>query len=360
MRRPNSSRRSLSVIVAGAAFLTLGAIPVAAARVAAAAAARAVPPAAVRPVDTSHPSYVIGSGAPSSCTSAAVVAAVARGGIVTFNCGPRPVTITMTATAVVMNTSRRVVLDGRGLITLNGAGMHQILSMNTCNPAQGGVHGPDCYDEEWPQLIVQNLTFENGYSAARENTHTPFGGGGGGAIFDLGGQLAVINSRFTGNRCYQSGPDLGGGAIRALAQWQDDPVFISGDTFTGGSCSNGGALSSIGVSWVILNSVMTGNKAIGWGANPPDPGTPGGGNGGAIYADGNHYTVILVDTKISGNDAREGGGAIFFVSNNRTGMLTIRSGAFADNPSGVFWTRAYPGIYFHSRGRPHVIDSAIS
>ena len=53
-----------------------------------------VPPAG-RAVDTTHPSHVIGSGRPASCTSAAVVRAVAAGGIITFNCGPKPVTIVM-------------------------------------------------------------------------------------------------------------------------------------------------------------------------------------------------------------------------------------------------------------------------
>jgi hypothetical protein len=49
-------------------------------------------------VDTSHPDHVVGTGTPTSCTGAAVVAAVAQGGIITFDCGPAPVSIPMTAT----------------------------------------------------------------------------------------------------------------------------------------------------------------------------------------------------------------------------------------------------------------------
>jgi hypothetical protein len=56
-------------------------------------------PAAGRAVDTRHPNHVIGSGTPASCTSAAVVRDVAAGGIIAFNCGPKPVTIVMTTTA---------------------------------------------------------------------------------------------------------------------------------------------------------------------------------------------------------------------------------------------------------------------
>ncbi len=300
---------------------------------------------------------MVGNGARASCTSAAVVAAVARGGFIAFNCGPRPVTITMTGTARVFNTSHQVVLDGGGKITLNGGGRHQILYMNTCD----WTPRPDrnCFTQEWPQLIVENIALENGSSMVRERRGVSFGGGGGGAIFDLGGQLRVVNSRFIDNHCYSVGPDLGGAAIRALAQWHGQPVYINHDTFSGGSCSNGGALSSIGVSWVILNSVMENNEAIGFGANPARRGTPGGGSGGAIYTDGSGYSVEIAGTVIRGNYAREGGGAIFFVSNDRAGRLTIENSTLLSNPSAVFWTRAYPGIFYHSSGRPRVIHSTI-
>ena len=90
-------------------------------------------PRAGAAVNTGHPNHVIGSGSPAGCTSAAVVKAVASGGIITFNCGPNPVTITMTATAKVVNTSHQVVLDGGGLVTLSGGGKRQILYQNTCD-----------------------------------------------------------------------------------------------------------------------------------------------------------------------------------------------------------------------------------
>jgi hypothetical protein len=309
-------------------------------------------------VNTSRPNRVIGTGTPAGCTSAAVVKAVARGGIITFNCGSKPVTITMTATAKVVNTSHQVVLDGGGLVTLSGGGKRQILYMNTCDKKQKWTSS-DCYNQQWPQLTVQNITLKNGNSQVRQS-QAQFGGGGGGALFDEGGQLKVVNSRFLNNRCYQSGPDLGGAAIRALAQYRNRPVYITGDTFSGGRCSNGGALSSIGVSWVVTNSVMTNNKAIGFGANPAASGTVGGGSGGAIYTDGDRYKLKVVGTVIRNNHAREGGGAIFYVSDNNTGWLTIKNSTLHDNPSAVFWTRPYPGIYFHSAGHPRVVNSALS
>ena len=44
--------------------------------------------------DVSISDHVVGTGTPQSCTSEAFVSAVAQGGIITFDCGPRPVTIT--------------------------------------------------------------------------------------------------------------------------------------------------------------------------------------------------------------------------------------------------------------------------
>jgi predicted outer membrane repeat protein len=311
-----------------------------------------VPPAA-QPVDTAHPTHVIGTGTPASCTAAAVVAAVAAGGIITFSCGPAPVTITMQATAKVVNTSAEVVLDGGGKVTLSGGGVRRILYMDTCDPGQQWTTS-HCQDQAQPQLTVQNMAFTGGNS-----TGQTYDGGGGGAIFDRGGQLKVINSSFTGNRCDPAGPDLGGAAIRALSQYDNLPVYVVRSTFHDGACSNGGALSSIGVSWDVLNSVMTGNQATGDGANPASAGTPGGGSGAAIYTDGDLYTLTVAGTVITGNTAREGGGAIFFVSDDNTGTLRIQDSTLDDNPSDGFQTAGYPGIFFHSNGTPIVIGSTI-
>src|SRR5260370_41707950 len=105
---------------------------------------------------------------------------------------------------------------------------------------------------------------------------------------------------------------------------------------------------------------MTGNKAIGWGANPDRSGSPGGGSGAAIYTDGDLYALTVAGTVIRRNTAREGGGAIFFVSNNFTGTLRIQGSALHDNPSEGFQTAGYLGIFFHSSGHPIVTGSTIS
>ncbi|MGA4730872.1 hypothetical protein ACWEOS_04405 [Micromonospora taraxaci] len=306
-------------------------------------------PAEGRAVDTSKPTRTIGTGTPASCTSAAVVKAVAAGGVITFNCGPAPVTIKMAATAKVRNANGpKVVLDGGGTVTLSGQGQRRILYMNTCDEAQGFTTS-HCQNQDHPQLTVQNLTFADGNSTGEKAE-----GGGGGAIFVRGGRFKVVNSRFVRNRCDRTGPDLGGAAIRVLSQHENKPVYVVGSTFDGGSCSNGGALSSIGVSWVVLNSLLKNNEAIGNGANPAKSGTPGGGSGGAIYCDGNEFTVRIAGTIIENNKANEGGGAIFFVSNNRTGTMRIEGSTLRRNPSGKFETRGFPGIFFLGARNPTV------
>jgi hypothetical protein len=55
------------------------------------------------------------------------------------------------------------------------------------------------------------------------------------------------------------------------------------------------------------------------------------------------------------NRAREGGGAIFFVSNDRSGVLEIRSSTLRGNPSAGFETD--PGIFF--LGRDQIVSDSV-
>jgi hypothetical protein len=320
----------------------------------------AVVPAAAAAVDTSVPDIVIGNGSPAGCTSAAVVAAVARGGLITFDCGPDPITIEMLATAKVFNdTGPEIVIDGGGLVTLSGRGERRILYMNTCDQAQVWTT-PHCQNQDHPRLTVQNLTFVGGDATSHGIHHE----GGGGAIWVRGGRFKIVNSRFFDNTCAQTGPDVAGGAVRVSSQFDTLPVYITNSTFGGAAaqandCSNGGAIGSIGVSMTFINSLLTHNSATGWGANPQRAGTPGGGNGGAIANDGNTYTLTLIDTVIEDNVANEGGGGVFYVSNNRTGHLVITDSTLARNDSLGFETAGYPGIFYLGSGPPIVSGSTL-
>ncbi len=317
-------------------------------------------PATAQPADVSRPQTIIGNGSPQSCTGDAVVQAVARGGVITFACGDAPVTITLPQTAKVFNNRPDVVLDGGGKVTLSGAGQRRILYQNTCDQAQVWTT-PTCQNQASPTLTLQNITLRDGNA-----TGETMEGGGGGAVFVRGGRLKIINSRFFGNQCDPTGPDMGGGAVRALSIFNGEPVQVASSTFggaagLGNACSNGGALSSIGVSWAVTNSVFTHNRAIGNGANPAKPGTPGGGSGGAIYNDGNAMHLQMCGSVLRDNQANEGGGAVFYVSNDRSGRLTLTDSLFERNPSAGFESAGFPGFFIIAApGQPVVSGSVLA
>ena len=302
---------------------------------------------------TARADQVVGHGTPASCSSAQVVAAVRRGGVIRFSCGAAPVTIRMRATAKVVNRSRRVVIDGGGLVTLSGQGRRRILYLDTCDPKQVWTTS-HCQDQATPQLTIERLGLSDGNATGQR-----FDGGGGGAIFDRGGRLRIVDSTFTGNRCDPAGPDLGGGAVRALSQYNSLPVEVIDSHFSDNVCSNGGALSSIGVSWTIADSTFTSNRAIGHGANPARQGTPGGGSGGAIYNDGDQMSLQVSGSTFTDNHANEGGGAIFFVSDDRTGTVSILDSDLTHNVSAGFQTAGLPGIFFLGAHRPSIVHSQL-
>ncbi len=313
-------------------------------------------PMAAGPADSSNPTTVVGDGTPTSCTGDAVIAAVAKGGIITFSCGPDPIVITLDRPAKVVNdSSDDIVIDGGGLVTLSGGGSSRILYMNTCDEAQ--VWTTDhCNNQETPRLTVQNLTFANGNS----KSETEYDGGG--AIWVRGGRFKIVNSRFFNNICADEGPDVGGGGVRVFSQFDGQPVYVVNSTFGGSDgfgniCSNGGGISSIGVSWTIINSVFSYNQAVGNGGNPAQEGTPGGGSGGGIYNDGNTMTLSLCGTTIENNSVTTHGAAIFFVTNDHSGNIEIEKSIIRNNHGGSWY--ALPGISMHDDTRTSVDDASV-
>ncbi|MGB9442455.1 MAG: hypothetical protein WCB15_31245 [Desulfobacterales bacterium] len=307
--------------------------------------------------DVSNPDHIIGNGTPESCDAESFIDAVAQGGTTVFDCGPDPITLTLPRPAKVFNDANPdIVIDGGGLVSLSGGGRTRILYMNTCDADQVWTT-PHCQNQDHPRLTVQNITFANGNSTGEIEYD------GGGAIWVRGGRFKAVNCRFFNNVCSDTGPDVGGAAIRVFSQYEGLPVYIVNCTFGGAQGygnvgSNGGAISSIGVSWTIINSLFSYNSAIGYGANPSDPGTPGGGSGGAIYNDGNTMTLTVLGTLIEYNEVNEHGSAIFFVSNDHTGNIVIDNSGITNN-SGGSWYPVFDGISMHSDTPIAVTDSII-
>lgn len=312
-------------------------------------------PAEALPEDVTNPDHVIGDGTPASCTSDLVVQTIAKGGVITFDCGPDPVVIKLTETAKIVNdTGPSIVIDGGGKVVLSGDGKNRILYMNTCDQDQKWTTS-HCNDQDHPRLSIQNLTFSDGNAKSVEE--------GGGAIFARGGRIKIVNSRFFNNVCDDTGPDVGGAAVRVFDQSEDKPVYVVNSTFGGdpngfgNACSNGGGVSSIGVSWTIVNSLFSYNKAVDNGANPAKAGTPGGGSGGGIYNDGNTMTLSLCGTLIEQNQVNAHGSAIFFVTNDHSGNIVINDSTIRKNSGGSWY--AQPGISMHDDTKIEINNSTL-
>ena len=320
-------------------------------------------PAAGQARSVSTPTTVVGTGTAASCTSAAVVAAVGNGGVVTFNCGADPVIINMAATARIFNNKPDLVLDGGGKVTLSGGGARRILYQNTCDPSLVWMSAT-CNLDDSPKTTLQNMTLADGNSSGQNYGFDNVDGGG--AVFARGGRLSIINTRFFRNQCESGGPDLGGAAVRVREMSGASPVVVAGSTFGGASgygntCSNGGGLSGLAASYTVINSVFTHNRAVGVGANPQRAGTSGGGSGGAIYMDGNRFDLSVCGTVMNNNTANEGGGAIFYVSNNLTGTMSLANSTFSANPSAGFETQGLPGMFvLAAPGQPVITNSSIT
>jgi hypothetical protein len=247
-------------------------------------------------VDTSSPTAMVGDGTAGSCTGAALQTAASAGGTIVFNCGAAPVTIPIAQTIMFPNET---VLDGGGLVTLDGGGTTRILYLASN------------YNATTPRLTVQRLTFVHGMGP-------PTGGDtaqGGGAIYRNGGSLTVIDSTFDDNHAAATGQDLAGGAIYGFGGGE---TVISGSTFTNNSASDGGAVGSLNGDLTVVNTTFNGNAATGTGGNPGN-----GGCGGALYMDGGNEMTSLCGVTIANSTAGEIGGGFFRVSNSHDGSFAM-------------------------------------
>lgn len=259
-------------------------------------------PATSRPFDVLAP-IAIGDGTPGTCTEAALDLALAGGGHYHFDCGPDPVTITLTGTKAI---ARNVGLDGGGLVTLSGAGARQLLSITdpgrtvaleglTITGGTTGGNGGAIYGVG--TLSLWNCTV-SGNVATRANDYWGTSANGG-AIFNNGGTLLIGGTTFADNRASSDwgiyGTTANGGAIFNAG----GKVLVGNATFWGnvasasnsfyGTAGNGGAIFNSGGRVWIVNSTL-GNNAVYSYSNYY--GT--GGQGGAIYGG-----AMLVNTIVA-------------------------------------------------------------
>ncbi|MEM9557661.1 MAG: choice-of-anchor Q domain-containing protein [Acidobacteriota bacterium] len=266
-------------------------------------------PAAV-PASTTG-ATVLGNGTPGSVTTAQIQAALNAGGPIVFDLGPNPVTIALDAELV---ATRAAVLDGGGLVTLDGGGARRVLRID--NPSNLTY-----------TLTLQHLGIRGGA--------TP-GGSGAGVYKPSGGpwqavSLDVVGCWFEDNIAITTAQDDGGGALYAVGM---DRVAIDGSSFIGNRGSNGGAVYSLGSKTLeITGSVFDDNRATGTDGNPGN-----GGNGGALGVDGAERTVRLCDVRIENSRANAFGAGFFSVMYDAASLTRFEAVTFAGNvnPSDTF------------------------
>jgi hypothetical protein len=305
-------------------------------------------PATGQPADVSSPTSVIGTGTAASCTFGALNTAVGKGGVITFNCGSAPTTIAVTAT-MKLPTTKDTVIDGGNKITLDGGHSVQILNFNSAN-----------FQASETRLTLQHISLINAKSmptAAIPTAPLPcsqgYDDGQGGALFMRDGNLTVIDAIFPGNQAAQLGPDTGGGAI--YLEGSKHGAVIVGSTFTNNSGANAGAIGALFGELDIYNSLFQNNTATGNGANDDDASmcsvinngqheVGSGGNGGAIYGDGNAFNIVLCGDAVLNNAAGKNafGGGLFFTSDDMSGTLTITDTTITGNTGGS-WTNVTTG-----------------
>ena len=274
----------------------------------------AVCAAPIRPTVLKNPTTI------TNCTQAGIQAALDAGGEINFSCGSAPVTIPI-ASELQLSIQTDTVLDGGGLVTLDGQGLTRILYK--------GWHDPVAVGDI--TVTIQNLRLINGKAPSGGST----GEHSGGAISSghPGTRLYIINDTFENNGTTEiTTSDNQGGAIFSHNSYE---TIISGSVFVNNRAGNGGAFGGIATGLFIFNSRFSGNQAL--------DATSGGivrGYGGAVHLDGvtNSYNpesnkrVHICGSVFENNTAIRGGGAVVVtVSDNKGTKATYEKSSFTSN-----------------------------
>ncbi len=280
-------------------------------------AAFCTPP--VDEVSLSNPTVV------TDCTQAGLQAALSDGGHITFDCGANPKTIKLTE-PLVTSATEDIVLDGKGLITLDGQNQTRIME----KPFTPGSENDKTKGND---LTIQNMRFINAKAPAATEKKDGNARGGALRVTSPGTKLHIINSTFENNRTTSiTDEDNQGGAIFSANIYE---TVIVGSVFTGNEAGSGGAFGGIATGLIVYNSQFTNNHATDT--------TEGGivrGHGGALHLDGvtnkfnpdSNKIVDVCGSVFDGNTAVRGGGAIkVTVSDNKGTKATYWRSTFINN-----------------------------
>lgn len=319
----------------------------------------------------------VGNGTPASCTEAALNAALAAGGEITFNCGNANHTINFTN---IKNISSDITIDGGGKITLSGNNatrLFSIIAENTFTLRNISiVNAPDTAAIfNAGTLVVENVTFRNNLRGAiynagghvsindsrfEENQRSAVtnenGGtlsvanstflnntiplvntGNGGGVYNPNGHATITHSHFEGNQATDSGGAIynsgvitiehttvinnsayGGGGIANADVMVIRNSHISGNRATGVSGAGGGVLhynqSATPSSLVIVQSTIDRNSSVV--------------QGGGLWVSGTQATFDMTNSTVYSNTASDTGGGGLYVTSAKATLTNV---TFSDN-----------------------------
>jgi hypothetical protein len=268
----------------------------------------------IQPVILQNPTTI------TNCTQAGIQAALNAGGEINFDCGSAPITIPI-QTELRLSTQTDTILDGGGLITLDGQELTRILFKDWHDPVTVGEL----------TVTLQNLRLINGKAPSGGST----GEHSGGAVSSghPGTRLHIMNVTFEKNSTTDiNTADNQGGAIFSHNSYA---TIISGSVFNDNQAGNGGAFGGIATGLLVFNSRFNDNLAL--------DAASGGivrGYGGAVHLDGvtNDYNpnsdkrVHICGSVFENNTAIRGGGAVVVtVSDNKGTKVIYEKSSFIGN-----------------------------
>lgn len=296
--------------------------------------------AALGAPQVAHAAGAVGNGAPASCTEAALVAALAGGGAVTFNCGPNPHTITFTSRKTInINTS----INGAGKISFDGGGTTGFFSVSAARTLSlVGLTLTNAGNASSPSsglaiavgsgiLSIANSTFSRNTRGALSGFNTDGvtvitnslfisnSSGLGGAIYNTG-QLLISDSTFSDN--VGSVSQEGGAIYNTSTSGVPGKVTIRRSSLIRNTGGYGGAIANYGA-LTITESTLASNGS-----------TFNGGGGGGSILNGSGGQLLLVNVTLTGSTTMPNnkGAAIYLNGSPVTGgRATLVNVTMADN-----------------------------
>ena len=301
-----------------------------------------------------HAAGVVGTGTPGSCTEAALRRAMTTDGVVTFNCGAAPVTITVTTPLATgwHGTASNITIDGAGLVTLSGGNRRQIFTftggratlrrLNLINAS--GINGGAILNGA-TTLIVNQCEFDSNRAKY------------GGAIYNIMGSVTVSDSRFLGNQATNGGAifstqdkataasmTVQGGVFEQNRAYDGAALYLeSGDLSLANTSvqrnmasDEGGGVYVAGGHFTAARSFLNSNRAVLGGGlfvgpwMPADPTDAG-------------WQVDLTDTQVSFNTSTSTGGGIYNMGRMRLTGGSIDGNIASNNGGGLYSSGSLEG-----------------